>query len=59
MAEDHLYSVDLPYANFGVITDNTGQIIKTAPIGKWMIGKYISYVTRWVKGKGGTIIQVN
>jgi len=37
----NLYQVDTGYACFGVDTDKTGNIINTAPIGRWMIGKNI------------------
>ena len=36
-----LWQIDIGYAVFGVETDASGKIIKTAPIGKWMLGKNI------------------
>lgn len=56
---EHLYSIDVPYACFGIITDETGLIIETAPIAKWAIGKYISYVKYYFeKHKNGTVEKV-
>jgi len=56
---EHLYSVGVPYACFGIITDETGLITETAPIAKWAIGKYISYVKHYFETKkSGTVTQV-
>ena len=56
---EHLYYVDVSYACFGIVTDTTGQITKTAPIAKWTIGKYISYVKHYFETKkGGVVTQV-
>ena len=51
---EELYQVNLSYATFGIIAIG-GIVRETAPIGKWMIGKNLSYVRRWVKQKQGTI----
>ena len=55
---EHLFSIDLPYGNFGIVTDDNRRVVEAAPMGKWMVGKYIAYITNWVKKKGGTIQQV-
>jgi len=49
-----LYIIDLPYANFGIIADND-IVIRAAPIGDWMVGKNVAFISRWVNKKGGTI----
>lgn len=53
-----LYSIDLPYANFGIIVDAAGVVTEAAPIAAWMIGKSIADVSRWIVGKSGTIEPV-
>lgn len=50
-----LYRIVLPYACFGVDVDDNGQVVDAAPIGRWMIGKSLELITRWVRGKHGTI----
>lgn len=52
-----LYAIDIGYAYFGIITRGD-VIIKTTPIAKWMIGKKLSYIEKWVKTKNGNIIHV-
>ncbi len=49
-----LYQITLPYACFGIET-NGNVVVDAAPIGKWMIGKNIKEIARWVEGRGGTI----
>lgn len=46
--------VVLPYAVFGVVVED-GKVTMAAPIGRWMIGKKLSYVKTWVERKGGEI----
>jgi hypothetical protein len=55
-----LYQVTLPYACFGIVTDDLiqGKVTEAAPIGKWMIGKRLSTVIAWVNGKGGKVEYV-
>jgi len=54
------YWVSLPYATFGIAIDNLNfKVIKTAPIGKWMIGKDISYIRNWVKSKQGMYVRLS
>lgn len=52
---DKWYWISLHYATFGLMTRN-GTVVKTAPIGKWMIGKSIDSVHSWVSGKRGKIV---
>ena len=49
------YYVNLPYACFGLITFNNIVTNFCPPIAKWMVGKDIEFVKKWVKKKGGTI----
>lgn len=52
------YRINLAYATFGIKVDDNFKVIKTAPIGKWMMGKDISYIQMWVYKKGGKIEQL-
>jgi len=52
-----LYQIKLSYATFGISTYND-IVIKTAPIGKWMIGKDINFIINWTFKKGGTVLQL-
>ena len=54
------FRVELPYATFGI----EGQydpvreelvVTHTAPIGRWMTGKPVYVVGKWVASKGGRI----
>ena len=49
-----LYIIDLPYAHFGIEVEND-KVIRTAPIGGWMYGRDISFISQWVHKKNGTI----
>lgn len=49
-----LYRITLPYAVFGIIVSNS-TVIQAAPIGRWMIGKGIMGIQRWVLGKRGCL----
>lgn len=49
-----LYWIDLRYAVFG-IEILKGKVVKTAPIGRWMIGKDISFIKKWVLKKNGIV----
>ena len=51
------YEVTLPYACFGIYVEN--DIVKrTAPIGAWMIGRDISYISQWINEKQGKIVEL-
>lgn len=50
MASDGLYQIDTGYACGGIeVLQN--QIILTAPIFKWMVGKTIEDIKQWKKIK--------
>jgi len=51
------YWIGLKYACFGITTEND-IVIKSAPIGKWMIGKSISEIKKWILNKKGEIIKI-
>jgi len=51
------YRINLKYACFG-IEEKNGLVVKTAPIGRWMIGKEISVIKNWVVSKKGKIEKV-
>lgn len=48
----NLYTVNLPYANFGII-ENGGKVTYAAPIAKWAIGKTLRDVEAFYRRKGG------
>ena len=50
-----VYRVDLSYACYEIATNSYGVVTEAALIAKWMVGKRIAYVFKWVQGKGGTI----
>lgn len=54
-----LYCVDLPYAYFGIIIRDDKICIFAPPIGKWMIGKTLAVIERWVTYKQGKIYVVD
>ena len=45
------YYINLKYATFGIAEENE-IVVKSVPIGKWMIGKNIEYVKYWIKSNG-------
>jgi hypothetical protein len=50
-----LYQVTSSYYCAGIITTNSGFVIKAAPILKWTIGKSIKYLQQYFTTKGFTI----
>jgi hypothetical protein len=55
----NFYQITLPYACFGVFFHPTHwYVYKTAPIGKWMIGKHFYEIEKWVRKKGGTLKKI-
>jgi hypothetical protein len=50
-----LYQVDIGYACFGVEVQD-GKCINVAPIGKWMMGKSLDEITKWVINKKGKMV---
>ena len=51
------YWISLSYATFGIRTVKN-RIDTTAPIGKWMKGKHIDYIKKWVQNKNGMIKRI-
>ena len=51
-----LYQVALPYACFGIVVE-AGCVTAAAPIGRWMVGKTLNFVTNWIQQKRGKIIE--
>ena len=54
ISRDIWYKISLSYATFYVRTQNS-VVLEAAPIGKWMEGKSIGTVEKWVKKKGGSV----
>jgi hypothetical protein len=52
-----LYQITLSYACFGIEVEE-GMVVFAAPIAKWMVGKDLSYVEKWVKKKNGKIEKI-
>lgn len=53
-----LWQIDIGYACAGIEVDEQDVVRNAAPIFKWMVGKRISVVQRWVDGKRGTLRKV-
>jgi len=49
------YRIVLSYACFSITVNNSGIVTDTAPIGKWMIGKHIEFIKKWIFKKNGEI----
>ena len=54
---EELYYVELDYACYGLIV-TSGQVTKAPPIARWMIGKTLPEVSRWINWKAGKISQI-
>ena len=54
MAQRHLYQIDLSYACFGIIVHES-MVEEAAPIGRWMIGKRVGAVRKWVESRNGSL----
>jgi len=54
-----LYQVKLPYACFGVILNKKNIVIKSAPIARWLVGKNIYELERYVERKKGTMRRID
>jgi len=44
-----LYRIEMTYMCAGVVTNDAGIVITTAPILKWTLGKNISQVEKWCR----------
>ena len=49
------FRITLSYCCYGIITNDDNVIIKSAPIGRWTIGKKLGDVCNWVINKKGTV----
>jgi len=52
-----LYRIELSYAVFGLITDDTGTIIRTAPISRKSLGRNIQDVIRYYVNNRNTEVD--
>lgn len=52
-----LYRVKLDYACYGLVIEKE-IVIRTPPIARWMQGKNIKEIERWIRKKGGRIDNV-
>jgi hypothetical protein len=48
--------IDVGHACFCIEIGDRGIVTKAAPIGRWMVGKRINDVLRWVVTKGGSVL---
>lgn len=48
------YQIDVGYA-CGGIEEREGIIVDAPPIFKWMIGKELSFVMKWIRKKRGKV----
>lgn len=54
----YLYQVRLSYATYGIVVQD-GYIRRAAPIARWMEGREISDIKKWIiNKKGGEIEKV-
>ncbi len=51
---DDMYIITLSYACFAVFV-NDGVITDAAPIGRWMVGRRVDDVCKWVRSKHGSV----
>ena len=49
-----LWSVDVPWACFGIVTQDS-IVVEAAPIAGWSHGKDINYVLNYFRRKGGKV----
>ena len=56
--EKDLYYIDVPYACFGVITNEYNIVIRVAPIAKWTIGKPIIEVLKYYVKRNKNKIKI-
>lgn len=53
-----LFQLQLHNITAGVVTDEAGKIVKSAPICRWMLGKDVGFCAAWVRAKGGELFAV-
>lgn len=51
-----LFTADTHYFNAGVIVDGE-KVVRAAPILRWMIGKTVADLAKFVESKGGTLYE--
>ena len=44
----------LPYACGGVVLDKADRVTQAPPIFRWMVGKSLKEIERWVRSKKGS-----
>lgn len=54
-----LARVELGYACFGIVIGQNDIVIESAPIGKWMIGKEVGLIIKWVDKKKGKLTIID
>lgn len=59
MEKQRIYQITTSYACFGIITNQEGQIIETAPIAAWAKGRDISEVLHYfMTKKKANIVEI-
>lgn len=58
MTRARLILIDVRYACFGIETVDE-VVVSAPPIARWMLGKSVWYVLRWVKRKHGAYKYVS
>jgi len=53
-----LLRVELPWAVFGLITDESGAVIRAAPIARYTVGWDVEQVVSYFVGRGGKVERV-
>lgn len=51
------YQITLPCACFGIVVEDR-KVIKTAPIGAWMIGKTTDQIKPWLIKQKAKVIEI-
>ena len=47
-----LYYIDLPYACYGIVVDESDAVVDAAPIARWMLGKsFEGIIVPWLMRK--------
>jgi hypothetical protein len=58
MEDETVYRISVSYACGGIIANDQGTVVEAAPVFKWMLGKKMSAVRMWLRGKSGSIKPV-
>lgn len=54
---ERVFWIDVGYACFGIISQDD-VIVKTAPIGRWMIGKKLKDIKPWLIKKKSIVKEI-